>query len=170
MDDVRHRIGVGLMSGARAGVSSGVVAAWTMATFERAWVVAAHRGQDGGDRAIEDDRATAVLAQAVATVVIHRPLASRELHIVVPAIRYSFGAMVGAAYGACAEMTAPRWTDGVVLGALLWLVGDELIVPALESANDRRRRSPAVRAQALASHIVYGIVLHAVWRAIRAGV
>lgn len=83
------------------------------------------------------------------------------------AVHYAFGGAVGAMYGAAAannaEITA--W-GGIPFGATVWLIADEIDVPAAGAAEPRNEYSLASAASALATHLVYGATTEIVRRAL----
>ena len=173
-----------------AGVVGGVVGTWAMATANAVWTsltpvpgdpdlareramrlrnagVGAgrhaqaeprshQRGVSPGERMVE------TLARQVTSAPV--PPAARER--LGSALHYGFGATAGAVYG----LLARRWPGvtaggGLAYGTGVWLLADELMLPAMGFA-DPPHRSPARRhAYALVGHWAYGAALECVRRA-----
>ena len=73
---------------------------------------------------------------------------------------YGFSAGAGLAYTlAVPGVPALRLGRGLAYGALVWVIADELITPALRLSKGPRRLSAAVLAYGLAAHLVYGVSL-----------
>ena len=72
-------------------------------------------------------------------------------------MHYAFGTTLGAIYGALAEQRpqATEWV-GLPFGATVWLLADEIGVPASGLAKPSTEYSAADHASALAAHLVYG--------------
>lgn len=79
------------------------------------------------------------------------------------AVHYAFGGAVGAMYGATAA-TRPEVTTlaGLPFGTAVWLVADEIGVPALGLAKGPASYPISKHASALAAHLVYGATTEAV--------
>lgn len=113
------------------------------------------RGVSPGERAI------AVLARQVAS----SPIEPRRREQLGSVLHYGFGATAGAVYG----LLARRW-PGVTAGAGLayatgvWLVADEIMVPAMGLADPPHRTPLRRHAYALVGHWAYGTALEAVRR------
>ena len=72
---------------------------------------------------------------------------------------YVFGATSGLAYGLASEfLPIARSGWGLPFGAVVWIVADETIVPALGLSKHARKYSSATIAYALAAHLVYGLI------------
>jgi hypothetical protein len=72
-------------------------------------------------------------------------------------VHFSFGALMGAAYGVSAEMLPEITTGaGTAFGTLLFLGADEIAVPALHLSPPATNTAPADHLQYWAAHVVYG--------------
>jgi putative membrane protein len=164
--------------GVAAGIAGGLVASWTMNQFQAAWstVVADYRSPSAGGK--EDARdwqerseginATEIAAQHVATRTIERRLTRDELSVAAPLVHYGFGAAMGALYGGVAAVTpAVRACAGTGYGTAVWVGADEIAMPLLGLADPEADRPVEMHAQAFAAHLVYGLTLELVWRALR---
>ena len=78
------------------------------------------------------------------------------------------GAASGAIYGGVAELV-PDVTAGAGMpfGAAVWLVADDITLPAVGLAKWPTEYPVSTHAYALASHLVYGLTTEAVRRAAR---
>ena len=165
--------------GVAAGIAGGLVASWTMNQFQAAWskVVAGYSSPSAGGK--EDARdwqerseginATEIAAQRAATHTIERRLTRDELAVAAPLVHYGFGAAMGALYGGLAEMMpAVRACAGTGYGTAVWVGADEIAMPLLGLADPEADRPAEMHAQAFASHLVYGLTLELVRRALRA--
>ena len=84
------------------------------------------------------------------------------------AVHYGMGATAGALYGVLAEVT-PIVTigDGAAFGTGLWLLADEVAVPAAGLSKPALEIPLTAHVYALASHLVYGWITETVRRAVR---
>jgi uncharacterized membrane protein YagU involved in acid resistance len=159
-----------VLRGAVAGVVSGLIASLAIKAFQQVWNTAQERATgskaEGGED--QEDPPTVQLADRVAEAVVDRstpePLRAGAGELV----HYATGALLGGVYGMVAEVT-PAVTAGygAVYGLGVDLVLEEALVPGLGLAP-APSETPAIKhAYALASHLVYGLVLEASRRAIR---
>ena len=104
--------------------------------------------------------ATVKTAEKIAEPVIGRELKPEEKKVGGPAVHFAFGAIVGAIYGALAEV-APVITTGMgtLYGTAVWLLGDELAVPQLGLAPAPQTMPAKEHVKYWAMHAVYGAVL-----------
>jgi putative membrane protein len=121
------------------------------------------RGQDR-----ESDNATVRMAGLVSEDVFGHRLAESEKETAGAVAHYAMGATSGAVYGAAAELL-PTATAGAGLpfGAAVWLIADELIVPALGLSKPPAAYPLSTHAYAFASHLVYGVSTEMMRRAVR---
>jgi putative membrane protein len=169
---------VSVAKGVAAGIVGGLVASWTMNQFQAAWslAVAGYRSPSAGGK--EDARdwqerseginATEVTAQTVARQTIDRRLTRDELSVAAPLVHYAFGAAMGALYGGLAEVRpGVRACAGTGYGTAVWASADEIAMPLLGLADPEADRPVEMHAQAFASHLVFGVTLELVRRALR---
>lgn len=161
-----------------AGAIGGLVGTLAMNYTQRAWTLAAdqappdsaagkHDARDWQERS-EHQNANELAAQAVAAILLRRSLSHYELAIAAAAIHFAFGAAAGALYGAYAEGDETRRRSGGGFGVALWLTADEILMPALRLSASTRKRPAEQHLQALAAHLVYGIVAEHTRRLVRA--
>lgn len=138
-----------------AGVAGGLAASLAMNQFQK--LVSAMSNND--DTPSQDEDATIKTAKAIAHHVFHCELNDEQKKWAGPAVHYSMGAGFGAAYGVLAE-SVPVTTAGfgTLYGTAVWLAADEIAVPALGFAQGPAETSFSSHVNALASHLVYGVV------------
>jgi putative membrane protein len=139
---------------ALAGALGGLAASFVMNQFQALLAKAETRPphpQAGDD-------ATVKTAQAVAKYILGRQLGPAEKKWAGPAVHYSFGALLGAAYGVLAA-TVPkvRAGTGTAYGSAVWLAVDEIFVPAFGLSGSPLNSPVSSHVKALASHLVYGV-------------
>ena len=155
-----------------AGLLGGLVACWAMNQWLALWQrmvegdTAPYRGQpvagQGGQLAREGPDAcqppTMHAAAAVAYGFFRHAPTEREKQRLGQALHYAFGTATGALYGTLAD-TVPALTTagGVPFGLAVWLLADELAVPALGISQPPARQDRATHTYALVSHCVYGL-------------
>ncbi len=116
----------------------------------------------------EQDDAAERLASTISMGVFDHELTKSEKDTAGTALHYGYGIGMGAVYGAAADL-APAVTVGAGLpyGALIWVVADEGVVPALGLSKSSAEYPFSIHAYALASHLVYGLTVEVVRRAVR---
>lgn len=106
--------------------------------------------------------------ETIARGTLGRALAPGQREALGSLFHYGFGATAGAIYGVAAEryraITAGR---GLLYATLVWLLADELAVPAMGLAESPLKTPPRRHAYALAGHIAYGLMLEQVRRVVR---
>lgn len=176
---------------ALAGAVGGIVGTWAMATANAVWTgltpvpadprrarerarrlrhagVGAARHPQAEPRSHQhgistSERAVAALARQVAS----EPISPRRREQFGSMLHYAFGATAGAVYGVLAR----NWPGVTAGGGLayatgVWLVADEMMVPALGLADPPHRTPLRRHAYALVGHWAYGAALEAVRRAV----
>lgn len=178
------------LKGMVEGAAGGLVASWVMNQFQELWsrmthgIKRSHGAQSlqqgsprhgvarelqerGRDR--EADDATIRAAVVVSERVFGLELADRKKkELAGAAVHYAFGVATGGLYGAIAELK-PATTAGAGLpfGAAVWLIADEIVVPALGLSKPPTEYPLSTHAYALASHLVYGLTTEIVRREVR---
>jgi putative membrane protein len=147
-----------VLKGAAIGLVAGLAASWVM---ERAQ--AALQGGAGGEGESATTRAADKVSQAVAGRAVPKPDKPKAG----AAVHYGFGAALGLIYGA----VAAQWRGvtaglGAVFAIGVALVADEALVPALGLGPSPADTPPKTHAYSLASHLVFGVTLEAVRRAL----
>jgi uncharacterized membrane protein YagU involved in acid resistance len=152
-----------LWRGALAGLVGGLLAAGAMSL--------AHQALPPPDApADEGEDATVKAADRVVRRVTGQPLPEDRKPMASQLVHYAFGGVVGAVYGAAAELV-PRLTTGLGLpfGLAVWLGAHAITVPALGLAESPARRPLADEAPELGLHAVYGAVAELARRVLRGG-
>lgn len=162
-----------VLRGMAAGFLAGAAASWVMNEFQ-AMRPQRRQGDDtarerGAREAPEsqerkeqessgmDENATVQTAVAISRNVFHHELSESGKQIAGPAVHYAYGATVGALYGGLAELLpGVSAALGLPFGFAVWLLGDEIAVPALGLARRPTEYPPRVHADALAAHFMYG--------------
>ena len=158
-----------IMKGLLAGVAGGLLAAFLMEQFQAAWSATA-QAMSPAKSAVDaqpiqpPSKSANVISEKVVGHKVpqdYKPLAGEAVH-------YGMGAASAAVYGVCAEV-APIVTvgDGVGFGTSLWLLADEVAVPAAGLSKPPREIPLMTHVYALASHLVYGWITETVRRAVR---
>lgn len=161
-----------------AGAIGGLLGTWTMNYAQRAWTRAMgeppppsaggkHDARDWQER-IEHQNSNELAAQAIARRVLGRRLTRDELRVAAPIVHYTFGAAVGAVYGAYVERAGRKRTgSGAGLGTTLWFTADEVAMPLLGLSGPTTQRPLDMHLQSFTAHIVYGVVAERVRRWVR---
>jgi hypothetical protein len=160
---------------AAAGAVAGAVAAFAMERAQRPIGKLGSEATKAREQAASDGAppATAQVAMAAARAV-GRPIVTRRGETIGgEVVHYATGVAWGALFGALAprartwvRLPLPVLLGGLAFGALVWLVGDEGVVPALGFAKGPRAYPASAHAKALAAHLVYGTATAASFRAI----
>jgi putative membrane protein len=134
--------------GVAAGAIGGLAGSFAMNRFQAVW-----------SGVSQDEEVTAKAAEAVSRHVFGHELTSPEKTWAVPAVHYGLGTILGALYGALAEkVPSSRAGYGTAYGSAIWLMADEIAAPALGLAQSAAETPLSSHLNALASHLVYGLV------------
>ena len=166
-----------VLRGMAAGLLAGLAASWVMNEFQQ-MRPKSQGGSEPQDQPQErkereagsgaDEDATVKTAELVAQRVLHRQLSEREKRIAGPVVHYAYGSLVGALYGGLAELLPVVSAGaGLPFGAALWLLGDEVAVPALGLAKPPTEYPVESHADALAAHFMYGATTDLLRRVLR---
>lgn len=174
-----------VLRGMAAGLLAGCAASWAMHSFPRTEPVrqpqrgsSGGKGQVGGRRKKSERReqgagdqesdATVATAQVISRNIFQHELSEDEKQIAGPAVHYAYGSLIGALYGGTAELLPMVGAGfGLPFGFALWVLGDEVAVPAMGLGKGPTEVSPDVHADALASHFCYGITTDLLRRVLR---
>lgn len=178
-----------LWKGVAAGVIGGLAASWVMNQFQSTWskkvfgIERSHGAQSlqqgspdhgvaetlqesGSDK--ESDDAPMRMASSISEAIFDHKLDDSEKHAAGAVAHYAMGATSGAIYGAVAEvLPVTTAAAGAPFGAAVWLVADEVIVPALGLSKLPHEYPLSIHAYAFTSHLVYGVATGLVRRAVR---
>jgi hypothetical protein len=109
--------------------------------------------------------ATSQAADDLAHAVLDRPLDHAERRAGGLAIHYAFSAGCGAIYGALASaFPSVSKARGLAAGATLWVLADEVAMPALGYTKPPQKYPFHKHVQALINHLVFGFVTDAIHR------
>jgi hypothetical protein len=178
------------LKGMIAGAAGGLVGSWVMNQFQALLSrithgverphgaqslqhgsprhgVARELQERGRDR--ESDNAAVRTAVVVSERFFGLELAVREKREIAGAVvHYAFGVATGGVYGAIAELKPATTTGaGLPFGAAVWLIADEIIVPALGLSKPPTKYPLSTHASSIASHLVYGVTTEIVRREVR---
>lgn len=150
----------GLLFGAIAGAA----ASWTMNRFQSLLSKMDSPRRSGFHRDDESSEdATMKAAGRIARAAHLRPLTREQRAKAGPIVHYAFGTVAGAAYGLATEYFPEAHTGfGIVFGALLFVLSDEVAVPLAGLSGKPSEYPASVHAKALASHLVFGASTEAV--------
>jgi len=160
---------IDIIKGLLAGVAGGILASFLMEQFQAAWSAAAEamssKKRRGGRRG---DPATIKAANLMSEKITGRKVPRDYKALAGEAVHYGMGASSAAVYGVLAEV-APIVTlgEGAGFGAGLWLLADELAVPAAGLSKPAKEIPLTSHAYALASHLVFGWITETVRSAMR---
>lgn len=158
-----------IMKGLLAGVAGGLLASFLMEQFQAAWSAASEAMSSSKKRGgRKPDPTTVKAANLVSEKITGRKIPADYKSIAGEAVHYGIGASSAAVYGVLAEV-APIVTigDGTGFGTGVWLLADELAVPASGLSKPAKEIPLTTHVYALASHLVYGWITETVRRAIR---
>ncbi|MGB6874950.1 MAG: DUF1440 domain-containing protein [Candidatus Acidiferrales bacterium] len=163
-----------LWKGIVAGLAGGLAGAYVMNQFQKGYSKASEalsaKMNDGHARKQSSDSpdATMVTADRLSRSFLGRPLNRDEKRKAGPMVHYVFASAVGSAYGATAEY-APvvKKLAGMPFGAALFVGADEVALPVLKLSRGPREYPLSTHIYGLSSHIVYGLTIELVRRAVR---
>lgn len=160
---------IDLIKGLLAGAAGGLLASYLMEQFQAGWGAAAEAiGSSKKRSGRKPDPTTVKAANVISEKVTGRKLPLNYKSIAGEAMHYGMGTSSATVYGVLAEV-APIVTigNGTGFGTGVWLLADELAVPAAGLSSSPKEIPLATHAYALASHLVYGWITEIVRRAIR---
>jgi|SRR5579859_480787 len=106
----------------------------------------------------EEEDATVKTAVAVSRKLFEHELTDGEKRIAGPVVHYAYGSLVGAMYGGLAELLPITSAGfGLAFGSALWLVSDEIAVPALGLSKGPSEYPLETHADALSAHLAYAL-------------
>ncbi len=158
-----------LIKGVVAGLAGGLFASF-LEQFQALWsgIAAQITNKTNKTSSAGEQPATVKAANAILLRTQGRPLSKANEPIAGGAVHYAVGAASGGIYGGLAEMIPTLEVgEGLGFGAGLWLIADEVTVPALKLSKPPTAFPISTHVYALASHLVYGWVTEQVRRAVR---
>jgi putative membrane protein len=159
-----------MLTGIITGAIGGLAGTSAMNEAQRAWTHAVdgqapessagkHDARDWQERS-EGQNSNEIAAQFLATRVAGRPLDRGELAVAAAVTHYTFGAAVGALYGAYVGRRVRHGT-GIGFGLAVWFLADEIAMPLLGLSGPTLRRPLEKHLQSLAAHVVFGMTTEA---------
>jgi putative membrane protein len=161
-----------VMKGLVAGVAGGLLASLVMEQFQLLW----RKVSEGIQRASNEEKpkrpkakpATIKAAQSISKNVFRKNLLESQERLAGEMVHYAMGTTSAAIYGMLAEASPiTNLGDGLVFGTAVWLLADEVSVPALGFSEAPQKIPLATHIHALASHLIYGWTTEIVRRAVR---
>jgi uncharacterized membrane protein YagU involved in acid resistance len=153
--------------GAVAGLVGGLVASYVMSKFQ-ALTSKLSKGDNKQSSQSSEEPANVKAAEEISQAVFDHSLTKREKEPAGEAVHYAMGGTSGLIYGAAAEL-APVTTIGAGLpfGTAVWVLADEVMVPALKLSKPPTAYPLSTHVYALSSHLVYGLATDLTRRAVR---
>lgn len=106
----------------------------------------------------EGESSTAALARLGYEAIEHKEPPQTQKDQLSQLVHWTYGAAQGAIYDAVARrLPGPKWAKGLTYGGAMWLLGDELAVPALGLAEGPRKYPARQHVHRLGSHLAYGL-------------
>ncbi len=153
------------------GAASGLAASWAMsAAYRPIWRAGGVETRRREQEAQAGMAPATIRAADAAAGVVGRRIPDRSKGLAGWIVHYAYGIAWGAAFGLAARAVAPRapLVTGLAFGAALWLLSDELLVPALRLSRPPARYPASTHVKGLAAHLVYGVATELGWRLGRA--
>jgi hypothetical protein len=112
---------------------------------------------------------TETVARRIVEHVLVRELGPQQKERGGQLVHYAFGAAWGGLYGLACETwpSACSPLGSLAFGSLVWVVGDELLLPAVRLSGEPRAYPLATHAYAFAAHAVYGLAAYGAYALLR---
>ena len=153
-----------------AGVAGGLVGGWVMSQFTRVWdktlpLSRTNRVTRSSLYSPQEWDSISRSAEWIAAPFVHRRLSPREKQMGGAMVHYAVSGAAGALYGTTAHY-GPGITKfrGLPFGTAIWLLGNEIIMPAFGLTKKLSKYSLLMQANALGEHLVYGFTTNLVYR------
>ncbi len=159
---------VGGLAGTLAMNEAQAAWSWMINGFQSTSAAGRHDSRDWQEKN-EDQNANERMAQTIATHTIDRTLTRDELKVAAPIVHFTFGASLGAVYGAAME-SAPQGSPilaGAAFGTAVWLAADEIAMPVLGLAREDDEYPIEAHMQSFVAHLAFGITAELVRRGVR---
>lgn len=155
-----------IVKGALAGLIGGLIASFVMEKFQM--LVRPMIQSESGQKEKKDEPATEKAASAVSENIFDHRMTKDEKPAAGEAMHYAMGGTSGMIFGAASEVIPEASIGaGLPFGTAVWLLADDLVVPALGLSKPVSDRPLSENAYALSSHLVYGLTTDIVRRGIR---
>lgn len=157
-----------VVKGAVAGLVGGLVASFVMSQFQALVTTIAEAEEKQKSKKKKEEPATVKAAEQISEGVFGHKLTKSEKDPSGEAMHYAMGGGSGMIYGVAAEIE-PLTTFGAGLpfGTAVWIVADDLVVPALGLSKPVTDFPLSTHAYGLSSHLVYGFTTEVTRRAVR---
>ncbi len=159
-----------VVKGAFAGLVAGLVAGVVMNEYQKlaSELLEKEDQKSSNAQKKEPESATVKAAEMISEAAFDHHLTKKEREIAGPAMHYAMSATSGAIYGIASEL-APITSvaAGLPFGAAVWLIADDIAVPALGFSKSPTAYPLSTHAYALSSHLVYGLTTDLVRRLVR---
>ena len=154
-----------VVKGAFVGIIAGLAATVVMTEYQNLLSAMSEEEKKKSKNKQEKEPATVKVAEMISEGAFDHKLTKKEKEIAGPAMHFAMGATSGAIYGIASEL-APFTTSGAGLpfGAAVWLIADDVAVPALGLSKSPTEYPLSTHAYALSSHLVYGLATDLVRR------
>ena len=166
---MKDRDTVDVVKGAFAGLIGGLAGAFVMTQFQTLLTVIAEEVEKPKKKSgNEEEPSTVKVAAEISETIFDHKLLKREKELAGEAVHYAMGATSGLIYGVAAEVD-PIASVGVGLpfGAAVWVIADDVVIPALGFSKPVTEYPVTTHAYALSSHLVYGLTTDMVRRFVR---
>lgn len=155
-----------IVKGALAGLIGGLIASFVMEKFQM--LLQPMMENDGQQKEKKDEPSTEKAAEAISENVFDHYLTKDEKSAGGEAMHYAMGGTSGMIFGAASEIVPETSVGaGLPFGTAVWLIADDLVVPALGLSKPVSDVPLSQHAYALSSHLVYGLTTDMVRRGIR---
>lgn len=117
---------------------------------------------------LEEREAETITRRFVESMMM-RPLSEEGKKAGAAIVHYAFGALWGGLYGLARETIPGAKTpaSGLVFGSAVWILGDQIVVPAFRLAGGPSDYPLKTHAYGLAAHLVYGASVWAAYEMLR---
>ena len=156
-----------IVRGVLAGAIGGLFAAWVMNGFIAGAMKIQQPSQNSGQQQNEEqsEDSTMKVADTVTWLATGRHLSREGKQKGGPIVHYAFGTLMGALYGALAELSRKSTAGaGTAFGTGLFLAADEVMVPALGLSKPPTQQPVSDQLTHYAAHLVYGATTEMVRR------
>ncbi len=155
-----------VVKGAVAGLIGGLVASFVMSEFQS--LLSSLSEEEKESKKKKEEPANVKAAEEISKAVFDHRLKKSEKEPAGEAMHYAMGATSGLIYGIASEIALLTTVGlGLPFGAAVWLVADDVVVPALGLAKPATEYPLSTHAYALSSHLVYGLTTDLVRRGVR---
>lgn len=115
----------------------------------------------------DDEGSTATVGRVIYEEATHHEPDPQTKQALSKAVHWTYGILQGGLYGALSSVRrSNKLLGGALWGAGMWLFGDELAVPALGLAPGATAYKPSQHVHRLGAHLVYGVSVAGVTRAL----